>query len=124
MAADNNTTLTHLYGVFGIIPAVIGLVFLVKTDAPWQQYALLLSGWVTCVPLWLMLIKCVNHSRIDAERIRSDAEVIGELRERINGLEKLVESRGETMDVLASLVTGRTATPRARPAPAQHEDEQ
>jgi hypothetical protein len=117
MATDNNTTLTHVYGVFGIIPAIVGLVFLVKSDAPWQQYALLLSGWVACVPLWLMLVKCFNKSR-------SDAEQIGALQERINGLEKLVESRGETMDVLAGLITGRTAIPRARPATVQPEEEQ
>jgi len=117
MTSDNNTTLTHVYGVFGIVPAIFGLVFLVKTDAPWQQYALLLSGWVACVPLWLMLVRCFNHAQ-------RDAELIGALQERITGLEKLVESRGETMDVLAGLITGRTAIPRTRPAPAQTEDEE
>lgn len=116
MALDNNTTLTHVYGVFAIVPALVSLVFLVKTDAPWQQYALLMTGWVACIPLWVMLIKCFNQARRDAEQI-------GELRERVTGLEKLVESRGETMDVLAALVTGRTATPRKRPAPAQPEEE-
>jgi len=117
MASDNNTTLTHVYGVFSIVPAIVCLAFLVKTDAPWQQYALLLSGWVACIPLWLMLVKCFNHSQ-------RDSELIGALQERITGLEKLVESRGDTMDVLAGLVTGRSATPRTRPAPAQPEDEE
>lgn len=117
MARDNNTTLTHVYGVLALVPAIVGLGFLVKADAPWQQYALLLSGWIACVPLWFMLVKCFNQSR-------SDAEHIGALQERIGGLEKLVESRGETMDVLAGLIAGRTAIPRTRPPAAQPEEEQ
>lgn len=117
MATENSTTLTHLYGVFSLIPALIGLGFLVRTDAPWQQYALLASGWLAAFPLWLMLVRCYNQSR-------QDAEEIGALRERLAGLERLLESRGATMDVLAGLVTGRTATPRRRPPPAQPEDQQ
>lgn len=45
MVADKNTMLSHVYGVAGLVPGLIGLVYLVKTDAPWQEYALLASGW-------------------------------------------------------------------------------
>lgn len=81
MDNDKNTILSHLYGVAGLVPGLIGLVYLVKTDAPWQEYALLASGWVTAIFYGVMLVRCFSQARFDGE-------VIGELREKVKSLEK------------------------------------
>jgi hypothetical protein len=81
MDNDKNTVLSHLYGVSGLVPGLIGLVYLVKTDAPWQEYALLASGWITAIFYGVMLVRCFSQARFDGE-------VIGELRERVKSLEK------------------------------------
>jgi hypothetical protein len=81
MDKDRDTTLSHLYGIAGLVPGLIGLVYLVKTDAPWQEYVLLASGWVTAIFYGVMLIRCFSQARLDGE-------VIGELREKVKSLEK------------------------------------
>lgn len=81
MDKDRDTTLSHLYGIAGLVPGLIGLVYLVKTDAPWQEYVLLASGWVTAIFYGVMLIRGFSQARLDGE-------VIGELREKVKSLEK------------------------------------
>lgn len=81
MDKDKNTILSHLYGIAGLVPGLVGLVYLVKTDAAWQEYALLASGWITAIFYGVMLVRCFSQARFDGE-------VIGELREKVISLEK------------------------------------
>jgi len=126
MVRDTNTTLSHVYGISSFIPALVGLFYLVKTDAPWQDYALLLSGWVVAIAYGVMLWRSFNQAR-------ADGEVVGTLGERVKALEKELEScvqahsaeldrRQATMDYLASQLMSQRALPRA--APRQSKSEQ
>lgn len=117
MATDRNTMLTHVYGILSLVPALVGLAFLVQSSAPWQQYLLLASGWITATFFWVMLFRYHSQAREDCERI-------GSLLAQVGSLEQLVEARGATADLLAGLVMGRTATPRSRPLPPHSEDAQ
>jgi hypothetical protein len=90
MNSDKNTILSHLYGIASLIPGLVGLVYLVKTDAPWQEYALLASGWITAIFYGVMLARCFSQAR-------SDGEVIGELREKVKSLEKEHSHRFESL---------------------------
>lgn len=116
MARDANTTLSHLYGLSGLVPGIVGLIYLVKTDAPWQEYALLLSGWVVAVAYGVMLWRCFDQAR-------DDSLSIGTLTERVRMLEKELEHcirshsaeldrRHATMDYLAAQLTQK-ALPRS-----------
>ena len=88
MDNDKNSILSHLYGIAGLVPGLIGLVYLVKTDAPWQEYALLASGWITAFFYGVMLVRCFSQAR-------ADGEAIGELREKVKSLgRELVEKNG------------------------------
>ena len=93
MASDRNTALTHVYGVLSLVPALVGLAFLVKGSAPWQEYALLASGWITAIFFWIMIFRYHNQGREDSEKI-------GALTEQVASLEQLVETRGATADLL------------------------
>lgn len=106
MNLKNESTLSHVYGVAGLVPGLIGLVYLVKTDAPWQEYALLASGWITAIFYALMLFYCFS-------RTREDGELIGELSERNKSLEKELNNRNALLDYLSGLLMGRTGIPRA-----------
>lgn len=119
MARDANTTLSHVYGLAGLVPTIIGLVYLVKTDAPWQEYALLLSGWLVAIVYGIMLWKCFDQARADGEEV-------GSLTERVRSLERELEScvrehsaelerRHSTMDYLASQLMSQKALPKAKP---------
>jgi hypothetical protein len=91
MDKDKNTILSHLYGIAGLIPGLIGLVYLVKTDAPWQEYALLASGWVTAIFYGVMLVRCFSQARFDGE-------TIGTLKERINSLNNQIKSQAHSYE--------------------------
>ena len=105
MSADKNTTLSHVYGVAGLVPGLVGLVYLVKTNAPWQEYALLGSGWVTAIFYAYMLFRCFTQAR-------ADGELIGSLREQQKSLEKELHSRNSTLSYLSGLLMGGEAKPR------------
>lgn len=119
MAKDANTTLSHVYGLAGLVPAIIGLLYLVKTDAPWQEYALLLSGWLVAIVYGIMLWKCFDQAR-------ADGEAVGTLTERVRALERELDScirahsaelerRHSTLDYLAAQLMSQKALPKAKP---------
>jgi uncharacterized membrane protein HdeD (DUF308 family) len=101
-----NATLNHVYGIAGLIPGIIGLGIALKVDAPWSEYALLASGWLTALFYALMLVRAFNIATADGEEK-------GRLREQIVDLEKTLDARSATADYLASLLIGKTGTPRS-----------
>lgn len=105
MDEDKNTILSHLYGIAGLVPGLIGLVYLAKTGAPWQEYALLASGWVTAFFYGVMLVRSFSQAR-------SDGEAIGELREKVKSLEKELEQKNGLANCLSGLLMNGTAKPR------------
>lgn len=106
MESDKNTLLSHVYGISGLIPGLIGLVYLVKTDAPWQEYALLASGWITAIFYAFMLFRCFGQAR-------TDGELVGSLTEQVKTLEKELHNRNALLDYLSGLLMGRKAKPRS-----------
>lgn len=123
MAKDANTTLSHVYGLSSLVPAIIGLIYLLKKDAPWQDYALLLSGWVVAIVYAVMLWKCFDQAR-------ADGETVGALTERVKSLEKELDScirahsaeldrRHSTLDYLAAQLMSQKALPKAKPRSSQ-----
>lgn len=115
MANDNSSILNHIYGIAGLVPGLIGLAYLVKTDAPWQEYALLASGWIAAFFYGVMLWHSFGQTRADGERV-------GVMSERINSLERELSNRNALLDYLAGLLQGRTARPRANPTSTQDSD--
>jgi hypothetical protein len=105
MDKDKNTILSHLYGIAGLVPGLIGLVYLVKTDAPWQEYALLASGWITAIFYGVMLVRCFSQARFDGE-------AIGELREKIKSLEKELDQKNGLANYLSGLLMNGAGKPR------------
>ena len=105
MDKDKNTTLSHLYGIAGLVPGLLGLVYLVKTDAPWQEYALLASGWVTAIFYGAMLVRCFSQARFDGE-------LIGELREKVKSLEKELDQKNGLANYLSGLLMNGSGKPR------------
>lgn len=49
MSRDRNTTLTHVYGVIGLVLGIVGLVISFKANAPWSEMALFGSGWLVAI---------------------------------------------------------------------------
>lgn len=105
MEKDKNTILSHLYGIAGLVPGLIGLVYLVKTDAPWQEFALLASGWVTAIFYGVMLVRCFTQARLDGE-------AIGELREKVKSLEKELDQKNGLANYLSGLLMNGAGKPR------------
>lgn len=105
MDNDKNTVLSHLYGVAGLVPGLIGLVYLVKTDAPWQEYALLASGWITAIFYGVMLVRCFSQARFDGE-------VIGQLNEKVKSLERELDQKNGLANYLSGLLMNGSGKPR------------
>jgi hypothetical protein len=105
MSGDKNTILSHVYGIASFVPSLIGLAYLVKTDAPWQDYVLLASGWIAAIFLAWMLVKCFSQAR-------EDGELIGVLREKVKALEKELIERNALLTYLSGLLINGEAKPR------------
>lgn len=116
MASDRNTTLTHVYGLSSLIPGAISIIYLIKSNSSWREYLLVASGWVAALIYAIMLFHSFRQAR-------EDGIEIGNLSERVAGLEKEIENRvadlrqeldrrNATLDYIAGLQIGRTATPR------------
>lgn len=127
MAKDVNTTLSHVYGIASLIPAIIGLLYLIKTDAPWQNYALLLSGWVVAIAYGTMLWRSFNQARTDGETVGTLTERAKALEKELEDFEKKLEAcvkahtaeldrRQSTMDYLAGQLLSQRALPRSATA--------
>lgn len=119
MAKDANTTLSHVYGIAGLVPGLIGLVFLFNANAGWRDYALLFSGWAVAVVFGVMLWRAFTQAR-------QDGEAVGTLTEKVRALEKELDAcvknhaaeldrRQATQDYLAAQLMGQQAMPRAKP---------
>jgi len=105
MEKDKNTILSHIYGIAGLIPGLVGLVYLVKTEAPWQEYGLLASGWITAIFYGVMLVRCFTQARLDGESI-------GELREKVKSLEKELDQKNGLANYLSGLLMNGAGKPR------------
>jgi hypothetical protein len=105
MNKNKDTNLSHLYGVAGLVPGLIGLVYLVKTDATWLEYALLASGWFAAILYGVMLVRCFSQTR-------ADGEVIGEFREKVKSLEKELDQKNGLANFLSGLLMNGSGKPR------------
>ena len=134
MSRDKNTILSHVYGIASLVPSLIGLAYLVKTDAPWQDYVLLASGWIAAIFLAWMLVKCFSQAREDGEligglmeKVKSlekeliernalltyeDGQLIGELMEKVKALEKELIERNALLTYLSGLLINGEAKQR------------
>ncbi len=116
MSRDKNTTLSHVYGIASFVPSLIGLAYLVKTDAPWQDYVLLASGWIAAIFLAWMLVKCFSQAREDGELIGGLNEKVKalekELIEKVKPLEKELIERNALLTYLSGLLVNGEAKPR------------
>ena len=111
MSQDSNTTLTHVYGVIGLVLGIVGLVISFKVGSPWSEMALFGSGWLVAIFLAILLIRDFNRSREDGEKI-------GRLHESIRALERELAGRNQTLDFIAGLHLTKTARPRVAKQPA------
>lgn len=102
MAYDRNTVLTHVYGVSALVPAIVGLIALIRTDATWREYALVLSGWVAAAIYGIMLLRAFNQARIDGLSI-------GRLTEQLKNARAELRSRNSTLDFLSTHIGIRVA---------------
>ena len=118
MASDRNTTLTHVYGLTGLIPGALSIIYLVQAGASWREYFLVGSGWLAALFYAWMLLKAFALARDDGERI-------GNLTAEVQDLRKEIANRNATLDYIAGLQIGRTATPRSIPTnPVEEEAKQ
>lgn len=111
MAYDRNTILTHVYGVAGLIPGIVSIIFLIATNSSWREYALVGSGWVAAAFYALMLFRVFGQARIDGRRI-------GTLTQKVRGLEEELAGRNALLDYLGGLLMRGPATPRITPSSA------
>jgi hypothetical protein len=111
------TTLTHLYGVPATILGVVGTWALVAPGSPWQQYALVASGWVASLIYATMLVRSHAMARKDGEDIGTLRERVAGLErtlaDRVAGLEQTLAQRSATLDYIAGVRGAQRATPRA-----------
>ena len=116
MASDRNTTLTHVYGLTGLIPGMISIAYLINNKSSWREYALVASGWVAALIYAIMLFHSFRQAREDGIKIGNLSErVTGlekEIEDRVAGLRQELDRRNATLDFIAGLQIGRTATPR------------
>lgn len=116
MTGKPESTLTHLYGIAGLLPGAVSIFYLVQIDASWKEYALVGSGWLAALFYGIMLWKCYAHARTDAEKIgRLTAELESEkqISERDRRLlSSELEQSKSISAFLVSLQMGRHATPR------------
>lgn len=117
MTGKPDSTLTHLYGIAGLLPGAVSIFYLIQIDASWKEYALVGSGWLAALFYGLMLWKCHAQARIDAETIgKLTAEIESEkqISERDRRLlSSELEQSKSISAFLVSLQIGRHATPRA-----------
>lgn len=102
------STLAHVYGVPATLLGLLGTWFLVEKESPWQQYALVASGWLAAGVYAAMLIRTNSMAR-------EDGQEIGFLKEKLAGLERTLDQRTATLDYVAGMHIGQKATPRAAP---------
>ena len=108
MGLDRNTTLTHVYGVFGTVISVVGGVALFTEAVTWRDYLLYGSGWVSAVILGFLLSR-------SAEQGRKDGIEMGALRAQVESLKVTLEQRSAVLDYFGGQMMGARAIPRTVP---------
>ena len=106
MSKREDLTLSHLYGLGGFIPGLIGLLISFKAPSPWSEFALCASGWVVAVMYAFLLLKCFHRAREDGLELGKQGEVIADLRKELVG-------RNATLDYIAGLQISAVAQPRS-----------
>lgn len=100
-----NNSLTHLYGLGGLIPGLIGIFFSVQQDATWKEYVLVGSGWFAAITYAILLYLSIRSSKKDYLKL-------GKVLEKNKELQKELNSRNKVLEYLASQSIGQQATPR------------
>ncbi|MDO9006452.1 MAG: hypothetical protein Q7V20_23665 [Aquabacterium sp.] len=117
MARDSSITLTHLYGIAGVVAGAISIYYLISPESTWREYALVASGWLAAFSFAVLLTKAHAEARSDSQQIGQLTKQVEHLQQnlerQIQGLQAELERRSATSDYLAGLLTGRSATPRA-----------
>ena len=115
---DRSTILTHLYGIGGFVPGLISIFYLIKTGSPWQEYALVASGWLAALSYFYLLLRSRREARNDGAEIAQLRAAVAQLTGQRVSLRGELKQRSATADYLASLLLGQRATPRAPGGPA------
>lgn len=105
MPGDRNTTLTHVYGIVSLIPALVGLVWLFKGGTSWAEYTLFGAGWGVAVFFGIMLYRAFGVAR-------ADGETIGRLTAELAGREEQIARLSGVLEYIASPSLSKRATPR------------
>lgn len=106
--ADRNAIMTHVYGAASLLPGFVSIFYSVNANATWREYALVGSGWAAATLFAIVLLFAYKKTR-------EDGEIIGNLNARLNKANDDLANRTATADFLASLLMGKSATPRVSP---------
>jgi uncharacterized small protein (DUF1192 family) len=116
--ADNG--LTHIYGVAGLIPGLLGLGLSWGVPSPWSEYALMASGWLAAVIYAILIWKIVRKNAAYAEECGEAKNTSSNLKDEIARLTaqhaKEMEQRASAMEFLAGIAMGQQPIPRTQPA--------
>ena len=109
---------THLYGLGGLIPGIIGLILAWGIPSPWSEYALMASGWLAAIIYAVIIWKITHHSNQYAkehgELSAQKASLQEELARTKEAHRSEMESRAKTMEFLAGISMGKTPIPRTK----------
>lgn len=132
---SSNSTFTHIYGITSLVPSVVSIVVLVRKDAPWQEYALVGSGWIAALFFAAILLRAFSQAKADSfeigrlnEKIKGLEDNLDQrdtvLSERIKSLEHDLQNRNAILEYVASHQMGQRAMPRAAPDVAPNGEDQ
>lgn len=110
-------SVTHIYGIAGIIPGLIGLGLAWGVDSPWSEYALMASGWLAAIMYAVLIWKIIRRYNNYATESGIAHTTIENLQKEIRRLKSEhaaeMEQRAGTMEFLAGIAMGRRPIPRA-----------
>ncbi len=123
MADDRNTILTHVYGVAGLVPGIVTIIFLIVANSSWREYALVGSGWVAAAFYAFMLFRVFEQGRTDGRRIGTLTQKVRGLEAKLADREAELSARNKLLDYLGGLLMAAPAQPRAAPSsPAEGQE--
>ncbi|MDK7586253.1 hypothetical protein QP575_10500 [Alcaligenes faecalis subsp. phenolicus] len=121
-----NVSVTHIYGVGGLIPGVLSLIIAWKVDSPWSEYLLMASGWFAAAVYAVLLLRISSIGTVFAERCGKAETQYEKLQESIHVLQERhneeMQRRATTLDYLAGIAMTQQATPRRR-TPRENSDD-
>jgi hypothetical protein len=106
----SNHTLTHLYGIAGLLLGVVALFAALSPQEPWSTHLLIASGWIAAGVNALLVIHIFR-------RCDENTEKVGALTEQLASANKELANRSATLDYIAALQTLKPATRRATKSP-------